>query len=148
MERSRRRGRLLGGALAGGLAGIVTGAVIATAAPRSEQGEPDLVVRSIIDAAHLPPLLTLPGEAVTLRYAIVCPSVTDDDAVKARVANYSNGLVTTSNVNVIWQTPSQRCKSGDSVTVQATTDYQFITPLGAFIPGPLHLSAKSTMRSE
>jgi hypothetical protein len=74
MERSRRRRRLLGGALAGGLAGLVAGAVIATAAPRMhEQGEPDVAVDSIIDAAHVPPLLTVPGEPVTLRYAIVCP---------------------------------------------------------------------------
>jgi hypothetical protein len=78
MERSRRRRRLLGGALAGGLAGIVTGAVIATAAPRvHEQGEPDVAVRSLIDAAHVPPLLTLPGEPVTLRYAILCPAPGD-----------------------------------------------------------------------
>ncbi len=74
MERSRRRRRLLGGALAGGLAGVVTGAVIAAAAPRvHEQGEPDIAPTAIIDAAHVPPLLTVPGEAVTLRYAIVCP---------------------------------------------------------------------------
>jgi hypothetical protein len=78
MERSSRRRRLLGGALAGGLAGIVTGAVIAAAAPRAhEQGEPDVAVRSLIDAAHVPPLLTLPGEPVTLRYAIVCPAPGD-----------------------------------------------------------------------
>jgi hypothetical protein len=57
------------------LAGIVTGAVIATAAPRThQQGEPDVDASSIIDAAHVPPLLTLPGERVTLRYAIVCPA--------------------------------------------------------------------------
>src|ERR671925_589446 len=75
MERSRRRRRLLGGALAGGLAGLVAGAVIAAAAPGAhEKGEPDADVGSIIDAAHLPPLLTLPGERVTLRYAIVCPA--------------------------------------------------------------------------
>jgi hypothetical protein len=75
MERSRRRRRLLGGALAGGLAGIVTGAVIATAAPRAhQQGEPVPEIGSMIDAAHVPPLLTLPGESVTLRYAIVCPA--------------------------------------------------------------------------
>jgi hypothetical protein len=74
MERSRRRRRLLGGALVGGLAGIVTGAVIATAAPQvQKQGEPDRDVGSIIDAAHVPPLLTVRGEPVTLRYAIVCP---------------------------------------------------------------------------
>ncbi len=78
MERSRRRRRLLGGALAGGLAGLVTGAVIAAAAPRAhEQGEPDVAVRSIIDAAHVPPLLMVPGEAVTLRYAIICPASGD-----------------------------------------------------------------------
>ena len=76
MERSRRRRRLLGGALAGGLAGVVSGALIATAAPRvHEEGEPDRDVRSIIDAAHVPPFLTLPGERVTLRYALVCPTL-------------------------------------------------------------------------
>jgi hypothetical protein len=74
MERSRRRRRLLGGALVGGLAGIVTGAVIATAAPQvQKQGEPDHDMGSIVDAAHVPPLLTASGEPVTLRYAIVCP---------------------------------------------------------------------------
>jgi hypothetical protein len=74
MESSRRRRRLLGGALAGGLAGVVTGAVIATAAPGvHEQGEPDIAPTAIIDAAHVPPLLTIPGEPVTLRYTIVCP---------------------------------------------------------------------------
>ncbi len=74
MERSRRRRRLLGGALAGGLAGVVTGAVIATAAPGiHEQGETDIAPTAIVDAAHVPPLLTVPGEPVTLRYAIVCP---------------------------------------------------------------------------
>lgn len=74
MERTGRRRRLLGGALAGGLAGVVTGAVIAAAAPGvHEQGEPDIAPTAIIDAAHVPPLLTIPGEPVTLRYAIVCP---------------------------------------------------------------------------
>jgi hypothetical protein len=75
MERSRRRRRLLGGALAGGLAGLVAGAVIAAAEPGAhELGEPDADVGSIIDAAHVPPLLTVPEEPVTLRYAIVCPA--------------------------------------------------------------------------
>jgi Flp pilus assembly protein TadG len=80
------------------------------------------------------------------RYAIVCPSILDDDAIKARVANYSNGLVTTGNVFVTWQ--SQRCKSGESVKVVATTNYQYITPLSAFMPNPLRLTASSTMRVE
>jgi hypothetical protein len=74
MERSRRRRCLLGGALAGGLAGVVTGAVLASAAPAvHEQGEPDIAPTAIIDAAHVPPLLTIPGEPVMLRYAVVCP---------------------------------------------------------------------------
>lgn len=82
------------------------------------------------------------------RYAIVCPSVLDDDLIKARVASYSNGLVATGDVYVTWQTPLQRCKSGDSVKVEATTNYKYITPLSAFLPGPLRLTASSTMRVE
>jgi Flp pilus assembly protein TadG len=82
------------------------------------------------------------------RYAIICPSTVNDDAIKTRVADYSTGLVTTGNVYVTWQTPSQRCKSGDFVKVEATTNYNFITPLSAFLPGPLRLTASSTMRVE
>jgi Flp pilus assembly protein TadG len=82
------------------------------------------------------------------RYAIVCPSTVNDDLVKTRVLNYSSGLVQTADVVVTWQTPAERCKSGDSVKVQASTDYHYITPLGAFLPGPLRLSASSTMRAE
>jgi hypothetical protein len=82
------------------------------------------------------------------RYAIVCPSILDDDAIKARVADRANGLVTTNHVYVTWETPSQRCKSGDYVKVEATTNYQYITPLSAFFPGPLRLTASSTMRVE
>jgi hypothetical protein len=59
------------------LAGLVAGAVIATAASVREQGEPDVAVDSLIDAAHVPPLLTVEGEPVTLRYAIVCPAPAD-----------------------------------------------------------------------
>jgi hypothetical protein len=78
MERSRRRRRLLGGALAGGLAGVVAGAVIATAAPGAhEEGESEAAIGAMIDAAHVPPLLTVPGKPVALRYAIVCPAPGD-----------------------------------------------------------------------
>ena len=80
------------------------------------------------------------------RYAIVCPSILNDDAVKARVVDRSNGLITTDHVYVQWQ--SVRCKSGEDVKVEATTDYQYITPLSAFLPGPLRLTASSTMRVE
>jgi hypothetical protein len=59
--------------LAGGAAGIVAGVIggIAltsiSAASGLAPGAPGL------DAVHVPPVLTRPGEAVTLRYAIVCP---------------------------------------------------------------------------
>jgi Flp pilus assembly protein TadG len=82
------------------------------------------------------------------RYAIVCPSTTSDDPIKNRVADYSNGLVKTDDVSVTWQTPTERCKSGNYVKVQAATDYTYITPLGSLLPGPLHLSASATMRAE
>ena len=82
------------------------------------------------------------------RYAIVCPSTVNDDLVKGRVVNYSNGLVRTEDVAVTWQTPAERCKSGDSVKVEAFTDYKYITPLASFLPGPLRLKSSTTMRSE
>jgi hypothetical protein len=60
---------LVGGAAgitAGVLGGIGLGAIAPDDAP--SPGAP-----AAIDAAHVPPLLALRGEAVTLRYAIVCP---------------------------------------------------------------------------
>jgi hypothetical protein len=59
---------LVGGAAgitAGVLGGIGLGAI--SAAGGSSPGAP-----AFIDAAHVPPLLALPGEPATLRYAIVC----------------------------------------------------------------------------
>jgi hypothetical protein len=59
---------LVGGAaglIAALLAGIGFGAV-----PAEDSPEPSLP--AAVDAAHVPPLLVLPGEPVTLRYAIVC----------------------------------------------------------------------------
>ncbi len=60
--------------LAGGAAGIAAGVVsavaltsISAAGPPPADGAPP-----VIDAAHVPPLLTLPGEPIRLRYAIVC----------------------------------------------------------------------------
>lgn len=55
--------------LAGGAAGIVAGIAL-TAGSAGNLALPPAAER--IDAAHVPPLLTLPGEPVTLRYAIVC----------------------------------------------------------------------------
>jgi hypothetical protein len=60
--------------LAGGAAGIATGLAIAalltsiSAAGPSDGNSPP----ATIDAAHVPPVLTLPCEPVRLRYAIVC----------------------------------------------------------------------------
>jgi hypothetical protein len=60
--------------LAGGAAGItagVIGGVVLTAVSAAGPGQaPD--GPPAIDAAHVPPVLTLPGERIRLRYAIVC----------------------------------------------------------------------------
>jgi hypothetical protein len=69
-----RKGRrvVVGGAtglvcgIAGGVAGVALLAGGASGGAR-EAGD------SLLTAGHLPPLLTVPGEHVTLRYAIVCP---------------------------------------------------------------------------
>ena len=65
--------------LAGGAAGIAAGAVagvaltaVSAAGPPAAPGPP-----AVIDAAHVPPLLRLPGEPVRLRYAIVCAPRSD-----------------------------------------------------------------------
>jgi hypothetical protein len=59
--------------LAGGAAGIVTGVIggIALASISAASGFTPSAPG--LDAVHVPPVLTPPGEAVTLRYAIVCP---------------------------------------------------------------------------
>jgi hypothetical protein len=63
--------RSLAGGAAGIAAGIIGGVVLAsasTAGPAPRSGGPGFV-----DAAHLPPVLTLSGETIRLRYSIVCP---------------------------------------------------------------------------
>lgn len=59
--------------LAGGAAGIAAGILGGIALTPGSAG--NLAVpapQQFIDAAHTPPALTLPGEPVTLRYAIIC----------------------------------------------------------------------------
>jgi hypothetical protein len=59
--------------LAGGAAGIaagVLGGIGLTSASPGGVAEPAAPAR--LEAGHVPPVLTLPGEPVTLRYAIVC----------------------------------------------------------------------------
>jgi hypothetical protein len=60
--------------LAGGAAGIAAGVIGGVAlAAVSNPGPPAVPSPAkVIDAAHVPPLLRLPGEPVRLRYAIVC----------------------------------------------------------------------------
>ena len=65
--------------LAGGAAGIAAGVVagvaltaVSAAGPPAAPSPP-----AVIDAAHVPPLLRLPGEPVRLRFAIVCPPRVD-----------------------------------------------------------------------
>jgi hypothetical protein len=61
--------------LAGGAAGIaagVIGGVVLTSVSAAGPSPPPEAAAPIIDATHVPPLLTRPGEPVRLRYAIVC----------------------------------------------------------------------------
>jgi hypothetical protein len=62
--------RSLAGGAAGIAAGVIGGVVltsVSAAGPGPSQG-----AGALIDATHIPPVLTLPGEPVRLRYAIVC----------------------------------------------------------------------------
>jgi hypothetical protein len=65
--------------LAGGAAGIVAGIIggIALTSNSTASG-PALAVPGL-EAVHVPPVLTMRGEPVTLRYAIVCPPRADGD---------------------------------------------------------------------
>ena len=68
----RRPGiRSLAGGAAGIAAGIIGGVALTSV---SAAGSPaSAPVPAFVDAAHVPPVLTLRGEPVRLRYAIVCP---------------------------------------------------------------------------
>jgi len=67
--------RRIAGATAGVAAGVIAGVgVLALAGVSIARGleTADRDPAALIDATHLPPLLTLPGEAVTLRYDVYC----------------------------------------------------------------------------
>ena len=70
----RPRLRSLAGGAAGIAAGILGGIALSSV---SAEGTALPWGRGPIEAAHLPPLLTLPGEPVALRYAIVCTPRSD-----------------------------------------------------------------------
>lgn len=66
---------LVSGALAAlGLLLATSGAAVDHSQRRTAQAEP----AAFVEAAHLPPLLTLPGEVGELRYDIYCPPPGDD----------------------------------------------------------------------
>jgi hypothetical protein len=66
----RPRFRSLAGGAAGIAAGVIGGVMLTSA---STAGPTPLAAASpIIDAAHVPPVLTLPGEPIRLRYGLVC----------------------------------------------------------------------------
>ena len=66
---SRPTMRTLAGGAAGIAAGILGGIVLSSVSAGGVALPPG---GGPLEAAHLPPLLTRPGEPVTLRYAIVC----------------------------------------------------------------------------
>lgn len=67
----RPRIRSLAGGAAGIAAGVIGGiALTAASAAGPPSGSP---APAFVDAAHVPPVLTVRGEPVSLRYAIVCP---------------------------------------------------------------------------
>lgn len=75
--RALRRGLITIAAAVVGAAAAVAAVTVATGGAASTAGN-----EAFVAAANLPPLLTLPGEPVTLRYAIVCAPA-DDGAVAA-----------------------------------------------------------------
>jgi Flp pilus assembly protein TadG len=72
--------------------------------------------------------------------------------IKDRVVQASSGLLTTADVTVT----NAQGAAGGNVTVQATHNYQYITPLGSFLswvlggalPDPLPIASTTVMRLE
>jgi hypothetical protein len=67
----------LGGLAAGAAAGICA-VFVASAVAAGRSAATDEDAARIVDAGHLPPLLRLPGERVTLRFNVFCPAPGDD----------------------------------------------------------------------
>jgi len=83
------------------------------------------------------------------RYAIVCPAT--DDLIRAKVVDSAGSIVKqNSDVSVTWQNQgTSRCTSGQPVEVRTFSDYTYVTPiLKAFLPNPLRVTSKTTMRVE
>ena len=70
--------------LVGGAAGIAAGVIgVIALTGLSTAGVPAAAPSPALEAAHAPPALTVAGEGVTLRYAILCPPRDDGDACRA-----------------------------------------------------------------
>jgi hypothetical protein len=66
--------------LAGGAAGIAAGIIGGIGLTAlSAAGSPALGPRAAVEGSHVPPVLTLPGEPIRLRYAIVCDPRNDGE---------------------------------------------------------------------
>jgi hypothetical protein len=72
--------RSLAGGAAGIAAGVIAGVALSTI---SAAGAPAPSAPEVVDAAHVPPLLTLPGEQIRLRFAIVCTPRDDGEPCQA-----------------------------------------------------------------
>jgi hypothetical protein len=59
---------------AAGLGAVAVAGAVASGRTQSHEGDP----ATIIDVGHLPPLLRLPSEQVTLRFNVFCPAPGDD----------------------------------------------------------------------
>jgi hypothetical protein len=96
LDAHRVRLAALLGILAGGVVGIVASALTGAAVAQHVPAPP----RAVLEATHLPPLLTLPGEPSRLTYEVHC--------VPAKVED-----------------PEQSCDTSGSVYVRATGDTAF-----------------------
>ena len=79
--------------LAGGAAGIAAGVIGGIGLTSlSAAGAPAHGPRVAVEGGHVPPVLTLPGEAVRLRYAIACNPRDDGEPATAPARCMRTGL--------------------------------------------------------
>jgi hypothetical protein len=64
--------RIVAATVAGLAVGVLVAIAAAVATAHHAAAAPEVDIRSLIDATHLPPLLTLPDEPIRLRYDITC----------------------------------------------------------------------------
>jgi Flp pilus assembly protein TadG len=87
------------------------------------------------------------GTAGTVDSPILCPDVLDTSTIAGRSCSTAGGLPGALKVGV----DGAGGDTGDPVRVKMTYDYDYITPLGAFVTGivgPLHMETTADMRLE